>query len=148
MAKSTKENLGVIECNACGVFANIRRRANGQKLLYIACPNCGNDQRSGAAQQAKLEKVISTETQQSQAIQSERQEVLNHNPAHDEWAPKTEQINSEIGAKLDDSEQRITSGVTEDSNSAEHGKSGVWGWLGLAVVGVIAIATGARLQSS
>ncbi|MBE0369232.1 hypothetical protein PAUR_a3044 [Pseudoalteromonas aurantia 208] len=98
--------------------------------------------------QAKWAKAISTETQQSQAIQSEPQEVLNHNPAHDEWAPRAEQINSEIGAILDDTDKRIASGITEDSDSASNGGSGVWGWLGLAVVGAIAIATGARLQSS
>ncbi|TMO62856.1 hypothetical protein [Pseudoalteromonas aurantia] len=148
MAKSPNTELGTIECEGCGSFASIRRRANGKQLLYLHCKNCGLDQRSGAKLQAKWTKVISTETQQSQAIESEQQEVLNHNPAPDEWAPKTEQINSEIGAKLDDSDQRITSGITEDSDSTEHGKSGIWGWLGIAVVGAIAIATGTRLQSS
>lgn len=54
------EQLASIECVACGCAeAAIKRRKNGKRLLYIHCPKCGTDQRSGAKLQADLERRVS-----------------------------------------------------------------------------------------
>ncbi|KID38051.1 hypothetical protein [Pseudoalteromonas maricaloris] len=152
MAKSTNEELGVIECDGCGTFASIRRRKNGKQLLYLHCKNCGLDQRSGANLQAKWAKAIKQQPQQPQALQSENSEmqtqVVLHNPAPDEWVPQTEQI-SELGANEHaESGERLTSGTTENSDSDGDGGFNFWGWLAIGAIGVAAIATGGRIQPS
>ncbi|ASD68508.1 hypothetical protein [Pseudoalteromonas piscicida] len=153
MAKSSNEELGVIECDGCGTFASIRRRKNGKKLLYLHCKNCGLDQRSGANLQAKWAKAITQQSQQSQALQSEirepEQTVSHHTTAPDEWAPTFEQNNSELGAKADARTSEITTERdAKDTDSDSHGGSNLWGWLAVCALGVAAIATGGRIQPS
>jgi predicted RNA-binding Zn-ribbon protein involved in translation (DUF1610 family) len=52
--------LGQVECSACGTQANIKERGNSSKL-YLHCPNCGLDQRSGKRQQDKLQAIIDSD---------------------------------------------------------------------------------------
>ncbi|WP_152084890.1 hypothetical protein [Pseudoalteromonas sp. A25] len=153
MAKSSNEELGVIECDGCGTFASIRRRKNGRKLLYLHCKNCGLDQRSGANLQAKWTKAISQQDQQPQALQSEKSEpqqvAVCHTPAPDEWAPTFEQNTSELGAN----EHARTSEPTternaENADSDSNGRFNLWGWLAIGAIGVAAFATGGRVQPS
>ncbi|MEQ3528734.1 hypothetical protein [Pseudoalteromonas sp. XMcav11-Q] len=153
MAKSTNEELGVIECDGCDSFASIRRRKNGKQLLYLHCKNCGLDQRSGANLQAKWAKAINQQHQQPQALQSKISEPENvtahHTPAPDEWAPKIEQHHSELGANEHaKSSEPTTERTTENTDSDSHGRFNLWGWLALGAIGVAAIATGGRVQPS
>ncbi|MCS6180956.1 MULTISPECIES: hypothetical protein [Shewanella] len=52
------EILGHIECDGCGQAANIKKVGNSKALLYLHCPNCGLDRRSGAMVQAKWQAAI------------------------------------------------------------------------------------------
>ncbi|MCG7551963.1 hypothetical protein [Pseudoalteromonas sp. Of11M-6] len=156
MAKSSNEELGVIECDGCGTFASIRRRKNGKQLLYLHCTNCGLDQRSGANLQAKWAKAINQQPQQPQALQSEISEIsepknvtAHHVPAPDEWTPKLEQNSSELGAhEHAKPSESITERHAENTDSDSHGRFNLWGWLAIGAIGVAAIATGGRIQPS
>jgi len=52
------KNLGDIQCSGCDGVAHVRQQATGKKLLYLYCPNCGMDKRSGAKLQAKWQAAI------------------------------------------------------------------------------------------
>lgn len=52
------DNLGDITCGGCDNSAHIRQQKTGKKLLYLYCPNCGMDKRSGAKLQAKWQAAI------------------------------------------------------------------------------------------
>ncbi|GHE87420.1 hypothetical protein [Thalassotalea profundi] len=56
--KTDNPILGECTCDACGNNAGIKRKRTGKKLLYLHCPNCGLDQRSGALIQAKWQAII------------------------------------------------------------------------------------------
>ena len=52
------DNLGDIKCGGCDNTAHVRQQKTGKKLLYLYCPNCGMDKRSGAKLQAKWQAAI------------------------------------------------------------------------------------------
>lgn len=52
------ENLGDLNCGGCDGVAHVRQQKTGKKLLYLYCPNCGMDKRSGAKLQTKWQAAI------------------------------------------------------------------------------------------
>lgn len=104
--KSNNPPLGAIECEGCDGFATIRRRANGKRLLYTHCPNCGMNQMSGAKIQAKWEKAIGVTTADIPSL--EKITVEKGAAESGEWIPpevrnEIERINNEAKTKTNDS---------------------------------------------
>jgi hypothetical protein len=81
---------GYVECEACGNQANIKRKATGKKLLYIHCPKCGLDQRSGDKMQAKLNGILKGET-----LPAEREEQATETN-FEQWKPSEDTHRIEI----------------------------------------------------
>jgi hypothetical protein len=89
--------LAEIQCEACQATANIKRRATGKKLLYIHCPNCGLDQRSGGIQQAKLKDAIkAVEMSQNEPLELGTQAI--ESETSEQWRP-TQSVDAEKSEK-------------------------------------------------
>lgn len=109
------KNLGGITCGGCDGGAHIRQQATGKKLLYLYCPNCGMDKRSGAKLQAKWQSAIDG-TLPVQANKTEKQA--------DEWQPE----------KLD-REKSENDEINERTNSGTSGKI----FAGIGIVSVLGL---------
>jgi hypothetical protein len=154
---SNNPSLGAIECEGCDGFATIRRRANGKRLLYTHCENCGMNQMSGAKIQAKWEKAIGESAGETPNINSEP--VPDKSPVlADEWQPREvreqlEQINNETKTGANDNaantDRNSGTGPTinneQNSFSASHGRAGNGFTFGL-FAGLTAIAAVAGLR--
>lgn len=100
------EILGHIKCDACDQTANIKKVGNSKALLYLHCPNCGLDRRSGAAIQAKWQAAIDspksldtaqdpTENQGGVEWSPSRETHTNKPVSNPEFIPASEDDNAE-----------------------------------------------------
>lgn len=145
--KSNNPDLGVIECDGCDAFAVIRRRANGKRLLYEHCPNCGMNQKSGAKLQAKWARAIAKEGGgQSPEIPSFKSEPVHKIESIEtgEWLPEElikemERIQNET-AKKGECNERINSEKNPISTSDGKPANGFGFFFFGAIAGVAAIA--------
>ena len=108
------ESLGQIECSGCDGTADIKRRTNGKRLLYLHCKNCGLDQRSGAKLQAKWQAIIDGINSPVATTQA------------NEWQPE-----ERSETENDNEQQRNNNEQNENSES---------GWLKWGFVGAIIVA--------
>lgn len=102
------ETLAHTECNGCEGVANIKQRANSKNILYLHCPTCGLDQRTGKKIQAFWRGIVDGSGTVEQAIK----------PA--QHAPKQEQEESEPEPELSDwKPDQQTQKITNDAEHQE-----------------------------
>jgi hypothetical protein len=101
----SKESLGVISCEGCNDNAHIKRRANGKKLLYLHCKNCGLDQRSGKILQAKWQAAIDGRASESPELQQSPLKISKN----DEWQPEKENEDGKNNSSKSDKDNSGTS---------------------------------------
>ncbi|KZN46008.1 hypothetical protein [Pseudoalteromonas luteoviolacea] len=145
MAKSDKKDLGAIDCEGCGGIASIRRRSNGKQLLYLHCPNCGLDQRSGAQLQAKWAKAIAKNSQsESLAVVDEitpQQSTADQKTAG-EWSPALMQNSGDLPNDNTDTNtesERIEHEQKSDSGSDGRSGNGLAVWLPFVLFGIATV---------
>ena len=85
MAKTDNPELAKVACEGCGGEASVKRRANGKRLLYLHCPSCGVDQRSGAKLQAEWQAAIDGITPNQP---TEQTESITETTELAEWHPE------------------------------------------------------------
>ena len=144
-SKSNNPDLGVIECEGCDSFAVIRRQRTGKKYLYINCPNCGMDKRSGAKLQAKWERAIGNQQPEPGVDLSPKpQSQLSHDKG--EWLPPEFRPQAQQPHALTHETKTSEQGTANERNieptqRIEHEKnntSGSNGGLGLFIFGALA----------
>lgn len=154
--KSSNPDLGACECDACGGFAAIRRQKTGKQYLYLHCPNCGMDKRSGAKLQAKWEKAIGQNAGENSAIESEIAQPLNTPQIPNEinageWMPvevkqELERINNET--KESETNER-NSEFNSEKNSIGTSNGRPENGVGFFIIGALAgLAAVAGLRSA
>ena len=133
---SEKPSLGQTACDGCDGLAHIKRKATGKKLLYLHCPNCGLDQRSGKLLQQKWQTAITNEEPQAAAPPVTK-------PV-DEWTPDYEQRKAtpnpsqreqqnEPAAERNNSEEEPTS--KRSGNGVKYVIAGVAAIFGFGIIG-------------
>lgn len=160
--KSANPDLGAIKCDACDGFAAIRRQKTGRQYLYLHCPNCGMDKRSGEKLQAKWEKAISEpnanlsaiDSEVSPSVATENQPLkMQHELKPDEWHPEhviqaVQSINNETKETETDDESNRTKHETDRSISSNGEPSnGFKYFIAGTITGLFAIA-GIRASAS
>lgn len=144
-SKSNNPDLGVIECEGCDSFAVIRRQRTGKKYLYINCPNCGMDKRSGPKLQAKWERAIGEQPAEPEVDLSPKpQAQLSHDKG--EWLPPEIRPQAQQPQALTHESKTSIQGATNERNNEqpqriEHEKNSPStsnGGFGLFIFGAIA----------
>lgn len=131
MARTDNPVLAVVDCEACGGEAGIKKRKNGKKLLYLHCENCGCDQRGGKVIQAKWQSHIDdpkTETQTEQATENKT-----------EWQPSQETKQLMSGDIENETDENSTGSTESNKPEPIESRRSGWGFGGLIICAIIGI---------
>ena len=130
--------LGHIECDACDQVADIKQRANGNRLFYLHCKQCGMDNRSGAKLQAKWK--AATQAKNPGLNPGPKANFASETPETDttaEWQPDPElEGNHNELTTTNTSESERTAPEDSDSGSGVGRALAVIFVIGLAAVGI------------
>lgn len=136
MAKTDNPILGKTDCTACGGTAHIKRRSNGRNLLYIHCPKCGTDQRSGHLMQDKLEKIVKGEAAAPQTIPKSQ-------PKSDEWHPT---LMNESGNKTEHSPKTPANKPKINDDNTEQSDLSI-GKIAVGILACVGVLFGLKLAN-
>ncbi|WP_151201418.1 hypothetical protein [Pseudoalteromonas piscicida] len=148
MSKSANPDLGHIQCDGCSGMAAIRRQRTGRQYLYLHCPNCGMDKRSGHLIQAKWEKAIKGEVSETLATETPtNQPVITHKPAANEWTPTTTETEQNHDDQQSEAERDNKRNGSEPERKQDDSGTN-WGAIGRGVFAGLCAVAGIRVLAS